>query len=572
MSSIGETAKEFKLIAIYARVSTARQEEEKTIETQLGVLREFAASKGYNIVKEYIDNGWSGDLLARPQLDQLRQDAKTKIWEAVLAYDPDRLARRYSYQELVTDELREAGIEVLFVTTPSPKNGEEKILHGVKGLFAEYERMKIGERFRLGKLRKVKEGHVLTSEAPYGLRYIPRRDKEHGYYEVNEDEIQHLRLIFQLVDGGLTMRGVVRKLQELGIKPRKSARGVWNTSALGRILRNTTYIGEATYGRGYAVVPDRPLKTEKYKRLRKTSRRLRPESEWIKIRVLTVLNRELFQRVQVRLRKNAEFSQRNRKNEYLLAGKIWCTCGCRRAGEGPQRGKYLYYRCTNKVHTFPMPPTCGEAGVNARTADFKVWDCIAHLMSSPEMLADQANRWLNQKTKSQGSSHSASLEMREQVRKLREREDRYNKAYGAGLFSIEKLKKYLIPIRNQISALEVRIASVEASSERASYLKLPTTDEIERFAEVASRNLFNLNFTTRQAIVRNIVHKIVGTKEELRIYGAVQVGDSNYVELQTNHRYGVDTTRHGIAEEKGIPFEVTINLNQQVRTGEKTIA
>src|SRR3989344_9161272 len=136
-----------KLIAIYARVSTSRQENEGTIETQLSVLREYAQKNSLIIVKEYLDDGWSGDILARPSLDELRQDAKAKLWEAVLFYDPDRLARRYSYQELVMDELRDAGIEVMFVTIAAPKNGEEKILHGVRGLFAEYERTKTAERF-----------------------------------------------------------------------------------------------------------------------------------------------------------------------------------------------------------------------------------------------------------------------------------------------------------------------------------------------------------------------------------------------------------------------------------------
>ena len=67
------------------------------------------------------------------------------------------------------DELRDMGLEVMFITVPSPKNSEEKILHGVRGLFAEYERAKIRERFRLGKVRKVKEGHVLLSEAPMAM-------------------------------------------------------------------------------------------------------------------------------------------------------------------------------------------------------------------------------------------------------------------------------------------------------------------------------------------------------------------------------------------------------------------
>ena len=163
-----------QLIAVYARVSTARQEEEGTIETQLSAVREFAAKNNYTIVKDYVDNGWSGDMLARPALDQLREDAKKKLWQAVLIYDPDRLARRYSFQELVMDELRELGLATLFVTVSPSKNHEDRLMYGVRGIFAEYERTKIAERFRLGKIRKAREGHIITAEAPYGYTLIKK--------------------------------------------------------------------------------------------------------------------------------------------------------------------------------------------------------------------------------------------------------------------------------------------------------------------------------------------------------------------------------------------------------------
>ena len=124
---IEEAQKQNKLIAVYGRVSTSNQENEGTIETQLSAVNQFAEKSGFIIVQKYIDNGWSGDSLARPALDQMRGDAKKKIWDAVLIYDPDRLARRYSYQELVMDELKEAGVDVLFVTIPEAKNDEDKI-------------------------------------------------------------------------------------------------------------------------------------------------------------------------------------------------------------------------------------------------------------------------------------------------------------------------------------------------------------------------------------------------------------------------------------------------------------
>lgn len=75
------------------------------------------------------------------------------------------------------DELRELRIEPLFVTVPPSKNHEDRLLYGVRGVFAEYERMKITERFRLGKVRKAKEGHVISAQAPYGYTLVTKKGK-----------------------------------------------------------------------------------------------------------------------------------------------------------------------------------------------------------------------------------------------------------------------------------------------------------------------------------------------------------------------------------------------------------
>src|ERR1035437_1342337 len=151
-----ESNKQIKLIAVYGRVSTSNQENEGTIETQLSAVEQHAKNNGYTVVQRYIDNGWSGDVLARPALDQLRMDAKKKSWDAVLIYDPDRLARRGAWQEVVMEELKELEIDVLFVTIPQAKTDEEIIMYKMRGVFTEYERMKIKERFRLGKVRKAR--------------------------------------------------------------------------------------------------------------------------------------------------------------------------------------------------------------------------------------------------------------------------------------------------------------------------------------------------------------------------------------------------------------------------------
>ena len=415
-----------RLIATYGRVSTSNQENEGTIETQLSAVNSFAEKNGYTIVKQYIDNGWSGDSLARPALDQLRMDAKKKNWDAVLIYDPDRLARRGAWQEVVIEELKELEIDVLFVTIPQPKTDEDIIMYKMRGVFTEYERMKIKERFRLGKVRKAKEGHIIVSEGPYGYTFILKKGKKgdadfrQGYYEINEREAQVVRMIFSWVDKeGLKLRGIIKRLKELGIPPRKNKREVWSTSTLSTLLRNRTYIGEGHYGASYATVPINPTKKDGYKKVKKTSRRMKPESEWIIIPTPKILEEDLFFRVGERLKSNFLLSSRNTKNEYLLAGKIWCACGKRRAGEGPKCGKYLYYRCTDRIKSFPLPPNCKEKGLSARILDPLIWKKITELMTSPELLIKQAERWINNKKQGTNTSTINIEETKKEISKLK---------------------------------------------------------------------------------------------------------------------------------------------------------
>ena len=528
--------KSVKLIATYSRVSTSTQEEQQTIKTQTATLKEYADKNGYTIVQEYIDDGWSGDMLARPALDRLRQDVKEKNFEAVLIYDPDRLARRYSYQELLMDEFEEAGIEVMFVTISAPKNSEDKILHGVRGLFAEYERAKIAERFRLGKLRKVREGHILVSEALYGYSYIPKKDNEHGYYQINENEARIVRMIFKWVaDESLTIRKVVMRLHELGIKPRKSKRGVWNTSTLSTMLAHKAYIGEAHWGSSYAVVPERPQKIEKYKKMKKTSRKIKPETEWITIPVPAIIDRDLFTRARKRLEDNFALCQRNTKNHYLLSGKIYCTCGKRRAGEGALHGKHLYYRCFDRVSSFPLPHICKEAGINARITDELVWNKLAGLMSSPELLKSQAERWFKNKEVSKRSAVEDTAFLEKEATKLKGQEDRYAKAYGAGLFDVEKLKEYTLPIREKIATLESQMLKAKEIENEVYASARPSNREIEIFCKEATKTLYNLNFEPKKAIVMSVIDKVIATKEKLQVYGYIPI--TNHVGYKTEHRH-----------------------------------
>ena len=454
-------------------------------------------------------------------------DAKKKSWDAVLIYDPDRLARRGAWQEVVMEELKELEIDVLFVTIPQPKTDEDIIMYKMRGVFTEYERMKIKERFRLGKVRKAREGHIITSEAPYGYTFIVKKGKRgdadflQGHYVINEIEAEVVRNLFSWVaDDGLTLRAIVRKLQVLEIKPRKSKRGLWSTSTLSTLLRNKSYIGEGHYGASYAVVPLNPTKKEGYKKVKKTSRKMKPESDWIKIPVLKIIDEDLFNRAGQRLKSNFLRSARNTKNEYLFAGQIWCDCGQRRAGEGPQKGKHLYYRCTDRVKSFPLPPNCIEKGLNARIVDTMIWQKLSKLLSSPELIVKQMEAWLKNQNKGSHGSIINVEQTKKEIIKLKDQEDRYAKAYGAGAITLDQFKDYTVPIREKISSFNTQIAKVEAES---GYIEttIPKLSEIESFSQKASQEIYNLNFSEKKAIVRSIIDKVVGVREELQVYGYI---------------------------------------------------
>jgi site-specific DNA recombinase len=140
--------------ALYARVSTEKQEREDTVASQVDLLQQTAAARGYEVLpgNVFIDDGISGTRLDRPALERLRDLAAEGAFEVVLVTAPDRLARRYAYQVVLVEELTRCGCEVVFVHQSLGASPEEQMLLQMQGVFAEYERALIHERTRQGRV------------------------------------------------------------------------------------------------------------------------------------------------------------------------------------------------------------------------------------------------------------------------------------------------------------------------------------------------------------------------------------------------------------------------------------
>ena len=117
--------------AIYARVSTERQERQQTIDSQIAALSAWADEAGHELRAEHAfrDEGYSGARLDRPGLDALRDAVRDAEVDIVAVLSPDRLARKYAHQALVLEEFRRAGCAVAFLNhTISDNPGDQLLL------------------------------------------------------------------------------------------------------------------------------------------------------------------------------------------------------------------------------------------------------------------------------------------------------------------------------------------------------------------------------------------------------------------------------------------------------------
>ena len=110
--------------------------------------------------------------------------------DVVLVWSPDRLARKFAYQALLAGEFTRAGVRVEFVKNgPRGDSPEDQLLVQFQGMFAEYEKAQLMERYRRGKAYRAQGGSVnVLSGAPFGYRYIRKTPQAGAGDQIIEHE------------------------------------------------------------------------------------------------------------------------------------------------------------------------------------------------------------------------------------------------------------------------------------------------------------------------------------------------------------------------------------------------
>jgi site-specific DNA recombinase len=228
-----------KRVILYARVSSSEQVRSGySLAQQIEALRAYAAREGYEILEEVSDPGQSGASLERPGMERVRDVVAAGGVSVVLAQDRDRFAREPAYHYLLRREFEEHGTKIRALNDRGDDSPEGELTDGILDQLGKYERAKISERSRRGKLQKAREGKVLAGRRPnYGFKLNAMRNG----YEVHEEDMRVVRRIFEMVGvENRTLHAVSRALEREG---EKSPDGMpqWATPVIRYLILNDVY-------------------------------------------------------------------------------------------------------------------------------------------------------------------------------------------------------------------------------------------------------------------------------------------------------------------------------------------
>lgn len=442
--------------ALYVRVSTdAQREEGYSIEAQSEMLKGYCQSKEIRNYSFYIDGGFSGSNIERPQMQLLIEDIKRGEVDCVVVYKLDRLSRsQKDTLYLIEDVLIPNNTS--FVSLRENMDTSTPIgraMLGIMSAFAQLERETIKERTSLGMKERVKSGlWPGGGRVPFGYDY----DRERGILVPNEDA-EAVRQIYSLyLQGYSTLK--IAKL--MGLKYERLAI---------QILKRKTNIGYIVYNGVEYKGCHEPLVSE-----------------------------EIFNSAQEEMKRRRK--KQTRTSRSLLAGLIVCgVCGAKMRYQKWSGGKYKIY-CYSQDRSKPhlsMGVHCDNAKISAEELEKIVLNDIFSLKyedkKGEELKADILDVLEKNKTA------------------LKKKLSRLYELYSDGdddvlINEINRRKSELSEIEERIKA-EKESRSVSRSSK----------ERLEKLS--ALRGAWQtMTLEEKQSVLREIIEKIVVTKDTVEIY------------------------------------------------------
>ena len=316
--------------ALYARVSSDRQDVDLSVSAQLRALKDYAKANGYSVAREYVDEAASGRVADRPQFREMIEEGSqpNSPFREILVWKFSRFTRKREHAVAFKSMLRRKGIRVVSITEHADDSPTGKLMVAIIESVDEFYSENLAQDVVRGMREAALRGFFLASNAPFGYKRVKVKDgaKERPTLEVDPATAPVVREIFEKSLRGSGLKEICKELNDRGVTNRGKR---WYKGTLHYVLRNEAYTGTAVWGR-----------TSKGE---KTQEPVRVEGVWP-----ALISRELFDEVQQAMRDRAPKVRRPARvgSRFLLSGLLKCgVCGRPYRAQGAKSGQFDYYIC-----------------------------------------------------------------------------------------------------------------------------------------------------------------------------------------------------------------------------------
>ena len=236
--------------ALYARVSSDRQDVDLSVAAQMRALRDYSRKNGYLVAREYVDEAESGRIADRPEFRKMI-DAATKTnapFREILVWKFSRFTRKREHAVAFKSLLRRKGVRVISITEQADDTPTGKLLEGIIESVDEFYSENLAQEVLRGMREAASRGFWIGSRKPYGYNRVMVQDgpKKRPTLELDPDTSPVVERIFDMAQAGKGMLPISETLNDEGIA--SPAGKLWSKNTVHFILKNEVYTGTLIWG------------------------------------------------------------------------------------------------------------------------------------------------------------------------------------------------------------------------------------------------------------------------------------------------------------------------------------
>ncbi len=482
--------------ALYARVSSDRQDVDLSVAAQLRALNEFAKKNNYFVARQYVDEAESGRVADRPEFRKMIEEGSepNSPFQVILVWKFSRFTRKREHAVAFKSMLRRKGIRVVSITEQADDTPTGRLLEAIIESVDEFYSENLAQEVTRGMREAASRGFFLASRAPFGYKRIKVKDgaKERPTLEVDPATAPVVKEIFQSSLMGAGLKEICKQLNDRGITNRGRR---WYKSGLAYLLRNEAYTGAAVWGR-----------TVKGK---KADNPVRVEDAWP-----ALVSREVFDAVQQGMRSRAPKVQRPGRvgSTYLLSGLLKCgLCGRAYIGQKAKGGQFAYYICGTLYRD--GAGTCEARYLNATRVEDFIVEKIRERILTEETIVELVTLVAEEIDAMAGELAGRVEVIEGELADVRKRLGRLYEALENSDLTLEVLSPRIFSLRHREEQLEAALDDALRQLEQRR-IELPTTEEMKEYVADLREFLKEGTIPERKALIRNFVEDIKVVEDE----------------------------------------------------------